>query len=197
MSGEPETREVRPVSGQRLRRAERREQILAAATRAFAHAGFAATSLDDVAAEAQISRVILYRHFDSKSDLYRAVLDRICTRLAETVGEDNFTDDSIAVLLTVAAADPDGFRLLFHHAFREPEFRDITDQVQSSAADIARRSLTSYLPPGRWTEWAARLAPTLTIDAVIAWLDADQPDPDQAADRIRQAIQGVIQAAQP
>ena len=33
-----------------LRRPERREQILAAATRAFAHAGFAATSLDDVAA---------------------------------------------------------------------------------------------------------------------------------------------------
>src|SRR5215472_10646365 len=44
-----------------LRRPERREQILAAATRAFAQAGFAATSLDDVAVEAGISRDNLYR----------------------------------------------------------------------------------------------------------------------------------------
>jgi AcrR family transcriptional regulator len=182
--------------GRRLRRAERREQILAAATRAFARAGYAATSLDDIAAEAGISRVILYRHFDSKSDLYRAVLDRICARLGETVGEDDFTEDSITVLLAVAAEDPDGFKLLFHHAFREPEFRDITDQVQNAAADIARRSLTSRIPRSEWAEWASRLAPTLTIDAVIAWLDVGQPDPDQAADRIRQAIDGLIRAAQ-
>ena len=34
-------------------------------------------------------------------------------------------------------------------------------------------------------------------DAVIAWLDAGQPDPGQAADRIAQAVYGIIQAAQP
>jgi AcrR family transcriptional regulator len=54
-----------PEPVRRLRRAERREQILAAATRAFARAGFAATSLDDIAAAAGISRAILYRHFDA------------------------------------------------------------------------------------------------------------------------------------
>jgi hypothetical protein len=35
----------------------------------------------------------------------------------------------------------------------------------------------------------------LTTDAVIAWLDAGQPDPDQAAIRIRQIVDAVIQAA--
>jgi len=53
---------------QRMPRAQRREQILAAATHAFARAGFADTSLDDVAAEAGVTRVILYRHFDSKAE---------------------------------------------------------------------------------------------------------------------------------
>src|SRR5262249_15570698 len=72
-----------------LRRAERREQILAAATGAFARAGFTTTSLDDIAAEAGITRVILYRHFDSKADMYRSVLDRACTRLADMVGTGN------------------------------------------------------------------------------------------------------------
>src|SRR5688572_8182923 len=67
----------------RMRRAERREQILDAATRAFARAGYTATGLDDIAIEAELTRAMLYRHFDSKADLYRAVLDRACTRLAE------------------------------------------------------------------------------------------------------------------
>jgi len=44
-------------------------------------------------------------------------------------------------------------------------------------------------------DWAARLIPTLTTEAVIAWLDAGQPDPDQAAARIRAAVHGVIGAA--
>src|SRR3979409_548963 len=109
----------------RLARAERREQILDAATRAFARRGFAATGLDDIAAEAGVSHVILYRHFASKTDLYRAVLERACTRLAESVGTDDFDEDSIALLVRAAAADPDGVRLLFRHAAREREFGDV------------------------------------------------------------------------
>ncbi|NIQ56723.1 MAG: TetR family transcriptional regulator, partial [Gammaproteobacteria bacterium] len=40
-----------------LKRPERRRALIDAATRAFARAGFAATSLDDVATEAGVSRV--------------------------------------------------------------------------------------------------------------------------------------------
>ncbi len=181
----------------RLRRAERRDQILAAATRAFARAGFAATSLDDIAAEASVSRVILYRHFDSKTDLYRAVLDRACARLAATVGEDQFTPESVGALLVAAAEDPDGFRLLFHHAAREPEFRAEVDRLRASAVDIARRHLAELIPARAWARWAAQLAPTVTVDAVIAWLDAGQPDPDEAAERIGQVVAAIIEAAQP
>src|SRR5215472_17906811 len=112
-----------PGSGQRLRRTARHEQILAAATRAFARNGFAATSLDDVAAEAGISKVLLYRHFVSKADLYLAVLDRACARLVAAVGAGDYTSNSVDALLGAAIEDPDGFRLLFQHAAREPEFR--------------------------------------------------------------------------
>jgi AcrR family transcriptional regulator len=181
----------------RLPRTERREQILAAATRSFARAGFAATSLDDVAAEAGISRVILYRHFDSKAHLYRAVLDRACARLAETVGTGDYGDDSIPALVRAAAADPGAFRLLFRHAVREPEFREQADSLTAASAEVARRDLAGQIPAGPWLDWAARLIPAVAIEAVIAWLDAGQPDPGQAADRIAQAVHGVIQAAQP
>ena len=181
----------------RMRRAERREQILDAATRAFARAGFAATSLDDVAAEAGITRVILYRHFESKADMYRAVLDRACARLAEQVGTGDYDQDSIPALVRAAAADPDGFRLLFRHAAREPEFRDQADALTAAAVDVARRELAGQVPAGPWLDWAARLNPVVATEAVIAWLDAGQPDPGQAAARIGQAIGGVTQAAQP
>jgi AcrR family transcriptional regulator len=181
----------------RLRRAERREQILAAATSAFARAGFTATSLDDVAAEAGITRVIVYRHFESKADLYRAVLDRACTQLAAAVGTGDYGEDALPALVRAAAADPGAFRLLFRHAAREPEFRDLIDSISAASAEVARRDLARQIPPGPWLDWAARLIPAVTIEAVIAWLDAGQPDPSQAANRIGQIVHGAIQAAQP
>src|SRR5215469_8089144 len=159
-----------------LRRPERREQILVAATRAFAEAGFAATSLDDVAAEAEISRDILYRHFDSKAELYRAVLRRACDRLA-------------------AATEPAGFRLLFHHAAREPEFRQEVDELRSCMFDITYRYLAEEIPDPDWANWASRLVPTVAVEGVIAWLDAGQPDPAAAALRVGLALGGIVEAA--
>ena len=187
--------EAQPV--RRLRRAERRDQLLAAATRAFAGAGFAATSLDDVATAAGISRVLLYRHFESKADLYRAVLDRAVARLADQVGTGDYSGASIDALLRAAADDPDGFRLLFHHAAREPEFRAEMDRFHAGMVELAHRQLTALIPDPAWARWAAQLSPVVAIEAVTAWLDAGQPDPDHAADRVRQALAGVIDAAQP
>jgi AcrR family transcriptional regulator len=181
----------------RLPRAQRREQILAAATRAFARAGFAATSLDAIAAEAGVTRVILYRHFESKTDLYQAVLERVCALLAAHVGEQPgaFTDAAIDGLLAGAAAEPAGFRLLFEHAAREPEFRSWADRFRADMTDVAHMQISALVPDKAWARWAAQLAPTVAVEAVIAWLDAGQPDPATAADRIRRAIGGVIDAA--
>jgi AcrR family transcriptional regulator len=181
----------------RLRRAERREQILAGATRAFAAKGFAATSLDDVADSAEVSKVLLYRHFESKTDLYRAVLDRAATRLDAAVGTDNFNEGTIPKLVQAASEDPDGFRLLFRYVAREPEFRDVTDALTKEATDSAWRHLSALIPDASWAAWASELIPTVTVEAVIAWLDAGQPHPDEAAERVSRAVQGVIQAAQP
>jgi AcrR family transcriptional regulator len=180
----------------RLPRGERREQIVAAATGAFADTGFAGTNLDDIAAAAGISRAILYRHFESKTDLYRAVLDGACSRLATATGRTDFTDDSITDLLHAAAADPDGFRLLFHHAAREPEFRQFMDQFRGQMTAVAGQHLADSIPDPAWAAWAADLVPTVAITAVIAWLDAGQPDPQHAATRVRDAVYGVIAAAQ-
>lgn len=181
----------------RLPRAERREQILAAATEAFARSGFAATGLDDIAAEAGVTRVILYRHFDSKTDLYQAVLDRMCARLEAHVKEPvgGFTEASIDGLLAAAVESPAGFHLLFQHALREPEFKERIERFRAGITATALLQISQVVKDEPLARWAAQLAPVVAIEAIIAWLDAGQPDPAQAAARVRHTVMGVISAA--
>jgi AcrR family transcriptional regulator len=176
-------------------RAQRREQILGAATEAFARTGFAGTGLDDIAAEAGVTRVILYRHFDSKLDLYRAVLARARANLGAAVGAPDYDAQIIDALLAAAARDPAGFRLLFTHAAREPQFRAESDLFAAEMTAMAEQQLTAHITDPRWRRWAAHLTPTATIAAISAWLDAGQPDPDAAAARIRHAVIGIVEAA--
>src|ERR1700753_3657268 len=76
----------RPAGRRLLRRDERRAQLLRAAATAFLVGGYAGTSLDDVAAQAGVTRMIIYRHFDSKRDLYREVLLDTRRRIEARIG---------------------------------------------------------------------------------------------------------------
>jgi AcrR family transcriptional regulator len=60
----------------RLPAAERRELIIEAAGRAFGDRGYEGARLDEIAGAAGVTKPILYRHFDSKQELYLALLDR-------------------------------------------------------------------------------------------------------------------------
>jgi AcrR family transcriptional regulator len=60
---------------------ERREQVLEAATRAFARTGYAGTSTDAVAREAGVSQPYVVRMFGTKLDLFLAVFDRATDRI--------------------------------------------------------------------------------------------------------------------
>jgi AcrR family transcriptional regulator len=178
-----------------LRRPARREQILVAATRAFAESGFAATSLDDVATAAEISRDNIYRHFESKAELYRAVLRRAEDRLGAATGAPGVTHSSLEALLSAAAAEPAAFRLLFHHAAREPGFRQEIDELRSCMFDIAYSQLADAIPDQMWARWASTLVPIVAVEGVIAWLNAGQPDRSVAALRIGLALAGIVEAA--
>jgi AcrR family transcriptional regulator len=181
--------------GERLPRARRREQILAAATAAFARSGFAATSLDDVAREAGISRMIVYRHFDSKRDLYQEALVRVGDLIGTATASDKINTDTLRAFIATAAAEPDGFRLLYRHAAREPEFSATADTIRQGMAAATYEQIGSRIGDPVWAQWAADSIPAVLVETIMAWLDAGQPDPETAADRIRAIIMGVIDAA--
>src|SRR3982750_3954529 len=100
-----------------LSRPARREAILAAAAGAFAGTGFAATSMEDVAAASGITKLIVYRHFESKEELYRAVLARVSDRLAANFAGALESERPGGVgarsMLATAREGPDGFVLLW------------------------------------------------------------------------------------
>jgi AcrR family transcriptional regulator len=58
-------------------------EVLAAARKLFAEAGYAATSLDAIAAEAGMTKGAIYHHFSNKQEVFRAVYERERDRLAE------------------------------------------------------------------------------------------------------------------
>lgn len=58
----------------RRRKAERPGEIVAAALAVFAEKGFAAARLDEIAARAGVSKGALYLYFETKEDLFRAVV---------------------------------------------------------------------------------------------------------------------------
>src|SRR5689334_6977358 len=60
-----------------LQRQLTRRLLLDAAARLFAAAGYTATTIDEIAAEAGANRATLYLHFDGKEALARALLDDV------------------------------------------------------------------------------------------------------------------------
>ena len=59
----------------RRRKADRPAEIVAAAMSVFAEKGFAAARLDEIAARAGVSKGALYLYFETKEDLFRAVIE--------------------------------------------------------------------------------------------------------------------------
>ena len=71
-------REVAVVAGRRARAVEEtRAKLVRAARRAFAEKGYAAASMDELTAEAGLTRGALYHNFGGKEGLLRAVVEQL------------------------------------------------------------------------------------------------------------------------
>ncbi len=164
-----------------LDRPARRASILRAASAAFAERGFAGTSMDDVAAAGGITRLIVYRHFGSKEDLYAAVLGHVRERLAEEsdLEEGRGERSAVRALLAVAREDPGGVTLLLRHAAREPRFAAYADefreQVIAYSQELMRRARAPARVRGRW---AAETLVSFVFDALLHWLEDGDPGRD-------------------
>ena len=176
----------------------RRQAVLQAAATAFAHAGYAATSMEEIAAAAGVTKLIVYRHFGAKETLYRAVLEQVFGRQAElflaNLADGLQAEGTTRALLTVAREWPDGFRLVWRHAAREPQFAADALHFREAAVNAARDVVGRFVPKDM-REWAAHTLFDHLVDAVLDWLDHGNARDDEHFVRMETAaLQATVAA---
>ena len=103
----------------RMTGAERREQLIDVARGLFAEKGIDGTSVEEIAAAAEVSKPVLYEHFGGKDALYAVVVDREVTTLLDAI-EATLTEGRPRELLEQATlaflgyieGHTDGFKIL-------------------------------------------------------------------------------------
>jgi len=168
-----------------LRREERRASILHGAAAAFAGSGFAATSMEDVADACGVTKLIVYRHFDSKEVLYRAILQRVFDRQAEELvrGLEHPSRSGLGArtLLTVAREDPAAFTLLWRHAPREEQFAAYANDLRSMSVAATRELMAISSDDPVFDTWTAEVVIGWLVEAVLTWLEVGEAARDDEA----------------
>jgi AcrR family transcriptional regulator len=184
----PSTDPSRQTSGPgtaRLPAEARRAQIIEAAAGAFLHTGFDGTSMEDVARNAGISRVLLYRNFDNKRHLYRAVLGSVTDEFVAEFRDRDIADirrhgGIVRLALGIARRHPDAFRLLWRHAAHEPAFAEFARNFRLVVGQYAEAMIAI---DGRVTDpgmrrWCATTLAAHLLEGICAWLDDGHPTHD-------------------
>jgi AcrR family transcriptional regulator len=178
----------------RLPRAERRTQLIGAAASAFLEGGYDGTSVEAVAARAGVTRLIVYRIFDGKEALYRAVLHSVTERLREEFDDDRPADIAVT-LLRVAREHPDAFRLLWRHARHEPAFAAEAEMFRLVAAEYADAIIVRYIADPVHRRWSAAVVVDHLHEGICTWLDIGDPAADDDfARRLRAGVRALVAA---
>lgn len=178
----------------RLPRAERRAQLIEAAASAFLERGYDGTSVESVAAQAGVTRLIVYRNFDGKEALYRAVLNSVTERLRVEFDDDRTTEIA-ARLLRVAREQPDAFRLLWRHARHEPAFAAEAEMFRLVAGEYADAIIVRYIADPRYRRWSAAVVVDHLHEGICTWLDIGDPTlDDEFAERLRAGVRALVAA---
>ena len=170
---------------------ERREQLLDIGRRLFAERGLDGTSIEEIAAQAGVSKPVVYEHFGGKEGLYAVVVDRevdrfltMATGLLE--GEDTMAKFEVAAvaLLRYIEDNADGFRILVRDsnpASGSGTFAslisDIASQVEYILADVLKDR--GYDP--KFAPMYAQMLVGMVAFTGQWWLDARKPKLEEMA----------------
>ena len=107
------------MSRTRLSASDRRAQLVEVGRTVFAKRGYEATSVEEIADRAHVSKPIVYEHFGGKEGLYAVIVDRemeyVVRRITEaiTTGTPRERIEQAALaFLTYVRDQPDGFAIL-------------------------------------------------------------------------------------
>jgi AcrR family transcriptional regulator len=175
---------------------DRRNQLLAAADRVVQRDGSAA-SMNVIAAEAGITKPILYRHFGDKGGLYRALAERHIDTLLERLraalltrgGLRARTQATVEAYLAAVEEQPQIYRFLVERAAAEEP--DVRGQVvgfvrrfgDELAAGIASEPELAGIDPQRAVIWAHATA-GMVQSTGDWWLDHPEVPRTEVVDQL-------------
>ena len=129
----------------RLPAEQRKSQLLDVAVELFAERGFHATSMEDIAEAAGVTKPVVYQHFPSKRALYRELLDAVDTALtgrlvaattSAATGRER-VQEGFAAYFHFVSDHRASFRVLFGASVRnDPEFAIVADATIERIADL-------------------------------------------------------------
>ena len=104
----------------RMTGAQRREQLIGIGRQLFASRGYEATTVEEIASAAGVSKPVVYEHFGGKEGLYAVVVDReiqallgaIAGALTSEGGSRALLERAATALLDYIETSTDGFRIL-------------------------------------------------------------------------------------
>lgn len=125
----------------RMTGTQRRAQLLDVSRRLFAEKGFDGTSVEEIAARAEVSKPVVYEHFGGKEGVYAVVVDREIQALTSALtgaleggGHPKVLVERTALaLLGYIEASEDGFRILV----RDSPVAQATGTFSSLIGDVA------------------------------------------------------------
>jgi AcrR family transcriptional regulator len=186
----------------RLAPAERRVLIVEAAGRLFGERGYDGTRLDDVAAAAGVTKPVLYRHFDHKTALYLALLERHRADLgsfAAAVPTAGTLEQRLRAVLEVwldyVETHSYAWKMLFRDtgggvevdAFR----REVHAQARATLVAMIR-ALSRTTIPRRELEPLAELLSMGMASVVLWWIEDAAASREAIADAITRVWLGLL-----
>jgi len=152
------------ASYRRLDVDERRRQLIERGAELFTSHPYDELSMSKIAAEAGISKALLYHYFPSKRAFFEETLSAWAEQLRERTEPDpdlppiEQLQGSLGAFLAMIEENEVAYRNLMDSATGVPEIRDLIDQVRR---DTVQRILESLYPAG---------APAKARTAVSGWL---------------------------
>jgi AcrR family transcriptional regulator len=142
---------------------QRREQLIVVAKALFAEKGFEGTSVEEIAARADVSKPVVYEHFGGKEGLYAVIVDReveallgvLSGALASRAHPRQLVERAALALLGYIEDSPDGFRILVRDSpvaqaggTFSSLLGDVATQVEGLLGDqFSRRGLNPLVAP--------------------------------------------------
>jgi len=169
----------------RMPRDARRTQLLDAARSVFVSNGYHAAAMDDIAESAGVSKPVVYQHFDSKLDLYLALLDVSAEALVVTVrnaiasSDENSSRVEAAIAAYFAFVDEgsEDFRLVFESDLGNTlEVRERVEESERACAAAIAAAIGEQtgLSEAEAMLLGTALAGTARVSAQ-AWLSSGRP----------------------